>query len=781
MASTEITRNLEKGGLYVPKFWTGLYTNRSPLYTPISALGIQLVQRQDTLWNGLNMQITPQFTLRRRYGFVKTQSTYAFGSSEWPLGFSSFEDITGTVRPIADTTLGVDLFTSAGRSQITPKAFGTGQSSFNAVGDTLYWCDGVSAYKFIGPNLLTESNTFSNAIWYSTGCTLTSGQADPLGGSTATQVVYSLTTSVLEYGYPSSPLIPNYTLVANNTYTFSAWIKSATGAVTIELGINNQSNVSRGMVTVTPTTSWARYSVTVTMNNSDTGIMPFIGEPGSGTSTFDIYGAQLEANSAPTPYQGTTTMPQGAYLMGIVPPAFAPGFSLTSGSLSPTVGYQYVYCFYNSETGTLSTASAPCLSTGPLTSKNIMVAENGSADPQVSQIQIFRTADGGAVYYYLASITNPGNTGWSYTDSTPDSGLNNLLIAPIAFANNPPPTGMNLLVWYAGRLWGASGNTLYFSGGPDTTNGVGEECWPPGNNYAVPGNINALVATSTGLIIFTKDNAYVVTGTTSATFTVPQLWQANWGVQSQNCVTQDGDNVFIFTSRGQVYNFSASGVAEIGWPIAAQLGAFTPANSYITIHRSGGQGSDADEGVFVGDGSANIYRYSQVTQSWDPVMQPVGGVGAIASIEMPNAAWNLVMGRPTGAGYILQRSQTTWTDDGQTYTANVVFGSLTVSPPRTVAVVSSIPMQVVAVGTYPTVSVMLNEVTDTGTLPATFTALPNPVPDPPQLPQSVSLWTKRHDLKSAQVPLPQYVQHLQIKVAFVAEAQPNEIWGFGVS
>jgi hypothetical protein len=217
-------------------------------------------------------------------------------------------------------------------------------------------------------------------------------------------------------------------------------------------------------------------------------------------------------------------------------------------------------------------------------------------------------------------------------------------------------------------------------------------------------------------------------------------------------------------------------MSENGYLIEAQLAAFNPNSSYIIVHRSG-----QDEGVFVSDGIANIYRYSTVNNAWDPVIQPVGGCGAIASIELSSANWRLVMGRPTGAGYILDRDTSTWSDDGTAYAAYVTIGSLNIAPPRQVANIASVLGQFSAVGTYPTVSVLLNEIADLGTFPATFVALPNPVPDPPQLPQTQTIWTKRHDFKAAQNPLSGHVSNMQIKVTFATEAYANEILGIGLA
>lgn len=762
--------------LYINRFWSGLFTNRCALFTPLTALGIQVIQRQDTLIGGANMQITPQFTLRRRYGFLRACSA-AFGSTEIPQAFSSYEDLQGTVRDIVDTNLGVDFFSSGGRGQLAPKAVGAGQSSFLSVANTLYWCDGVDAFKFIGPQLIPNSNTLNGAPWSLSNATVAGGKADPFGGTNAWQL--SLGNFAGSAFISTSGITPNYTLVGNNTFTFSVWAKQS-GAGQI-LALQIAGNVS-GLLTsqnFNLTATWTRYSVTVTMGASDSNVRGAIANGlVSGAESLFVYAPQLEVGAAVTPAQITLSQPQGVYLWGIQTPGVTPGLSFSAGSLSPTVGYEYVYVFRNGTTGHISTASAASPNSGPQASKNITVQGNGSTDPQVNFIDIYRTKDGGGVFYFNAEVANPGAGTWTFTDSTADSALNTLIIAPLAHVNDPPPAGASLVVWYAGRPWVGSENTGYFAGGPDTTNGSGNESFPPGNNFTIPGNMIGLTATSQGIVFQTKDQAYVTTGTNSGNFTVPNLWQKNFGVPSQNAVTQDGDTLIIYTARGRLFTFGANGLVEIGFGIAAQLAAMTRASVYVAVHADG-----ADEGIFVSDGSANIYRYSQVSQSWDVVMQPVGGCGAIASIETTSNAWSLVMGRPTGSGFILGRdaSGSTWTDDSSTFTCSAIIGSITVAPPGKTAKVSEILTQVTATGTYPTVSVMLNEIANLGSGAAQFTALPNPVADPPILPLSTSLLSKRHYFKAAQTPLPQQVQHLQIQISFPAEAFGGELLGIGVA
>jgi hypothetical protein len=363
---------------------------------------------------------------------------------------------------------------------------------------------------------------------------------------------------------------------------------------------------------------------------------------------------------------------------------------------------------------------------------------------------------------------NNGGT-WSFTDSTADTGLNTDLVAPLAHTNDPPPSGMSLLVAHMGRLWGASGGTLYYSGGPDITNGVGPECWPPANNFPVPGKITALASTTGGLVVFTSDDAYIVFGENSSTFTVPQIWQQNFGVASQNCVVQDGDLIFIFTTKGQLFQFGGK-LQEIGWNIQSTLGSYNPANVYLALHRSG-----PDEGLFISDGSTNIHRWSMALECWSTVFQPVGGVGAIGSIEVSTTNWRLLMGRTAGSGYILNRNTSVFSDDGTSYSAFAIVGSLVVAPPRQVAIINSVLLEASATGTYPTIAVLLNEIS------GTFTALPNPVPDPPELKASLTVRMMRHDFKAAQAPLPQHVRHMQVKITFATEAAQNEIYGLGLA
>jgi hypothetical protein len=600
-----ISRNLESGGIYINRWMTGVYTQRSPLFTPMSAMGLQMISRQDSLIDGLNMEISPVMTPVQRPGYPR-YCTAAFGINDYPLAFYSFKNLSGTIKTLADTPTKLVSFTTSAQTTVFAKS-GTAQGSAQVVGDMLYYCDGTDA------------------------------DAKKWNGTTA-----------------------------------SKW--------------------------------------------------------------------------------------------GIVAPVVAPTLGFTSGPLTVQSGYKYVFVYKNSSTGHVSTASPASANTGALTAQSIQVGYTASADPQVDKIDIYRTEDGGSLYYFLAEVVNGTST---YTDSTADSGLNNDLVAPLT-GNDPPPSGISLVVFHVGRMWVVVGNKLYFGSGPDVTNGVGEESFYLPNVFTFPGAINAIASTSVGLVVFTSSDAYIVQGNSLATFQ-HGLWQKNFGVASQNCIAQDGDVLFVFTSRGQLFELSDS-LEEIGLPIRNQLKAFTPGNVYIALHRSGD-----DEGLFVSDGASNIWRYSIAMQSWSPVAQPVGGVRAISSIETSTSVWTLLAGRTSGSGYILGRSLAAFNDDGVTYSGFITVGSLILAPPGKTARADAVLAEVMPVGTYPTISVLLNEVS------GAFVALPNPVADPPKLANSTTVRMKRHYLKSAASPLAQgEIRHLQIKVNFVAEDAKHELLGLGI-
>lgn len=135
--SPNIKRNLEAGQIFIPLWVNGLHVNRSPLFTPISAMGVQMISRFDTLWGGSNMELSMQNTLIRRPGYPEFCNV-AFNASEWPLQFCSYKNIAGVITTLVDTQTDIYTFTPTSKTSILSKTLLATQTAFQRVGQVLY-------------------------------------------------------------------------------------------------------------------------------------------------------------------------------------------------------------------------------------------------------------------------------------------------------------------------------------------------------------------------------------------------------------------------------------------------------------------------------------------------------------------------------------------------------------------------------------------------------------------------------------------------------------------
>jgi hypothetical protein len=453
---------------------------------------------------------------------------------------------------------------------------------------------------------------------------------------------------------------------------------------------------------------------------------------------------------------------------GIQSPVAAPTVGLASGSMSPTSGFRYVYVYKNSSTGHVSTASAVSASTGPQTSQDVTLTGARSTDAQVDKVEIYRTKDGGSLFFFLAEVNNVGAGSWTYADSNADSSLNELIVAPTAHANDPVPAGANNIAFHIGRLWVSVDNYVYFAGGPDTTNGKPEEAFPPANVFTFPNKVTALASTSEGLLVFTASDLYVVRGLDSTSFYTQKV-MTNFGALDQNCVAQDGDLLFVYTATRQLFSLSGA-LDEVGFVIGDILKeSFDPANSYLALHRSG-----SDSGLFISNGSDTCFRYNVAREAWSAKYQPTGGVRAIASVAIGPSDYRLLHGKNADGGYILYRNVSDFQDAGSSFSGHATIGTLVVAPLGETADIEAVLIERMPVGTDLTVAVLMDEIT------GSFTTLPNPVADRPKLPGSATIIGKRHYLKAAQVPVIQRVRHLQVKVSLPSENAKNELLGLAI-
>jgi hypothetical protein len=473
-------------------------------------------------------------------------------------------------------------------------------------------------------------------------------------------------------------------------------------------------------------------------------------------------GSETLQNVAPIPINVNYTQTTAITLTGAVPP----GSSTGSYTITSYLGVSYVYCYYNSETAHVSTASPVSSYTGQQSDVNITLSGSGSTDPQVDTIQIYRTTDGGATYYLLASVANTSS--WTYVDTgTPDTSLNALLVAPQALANNPPPAGLQNLAYFAGCIWGSVGNYLYFSNGPLTTNGSGNESWPPLNYALLPSQVTRLVPYPNGMLIFTVDDLYVIT----APGATPTIYQAGLGVLSYNAVDISGSTIYAFTSDCNLVQITpGAGILDLGFNIADQFSTWNPANVSISYHIYGHK----DSALFVCDGTGDYFRVNPNQQPeggavWSPMATIAAGATVIASAETSPGVHKLMV---SSGNTIQYRDWTVNTDNNVSYEAWAVIGSLVLAMPGQLCEVESVTIESVRVGTIPSVSVLLGEIS------GEFDALPKSTNDPPCLLESTTLYSKRFYLNQSGKPI--VCRHMQLRVDFNLDTAANELLSYSL-
>jgi hypothetical protein len=365
---------------------------------------------------------------------------------------------------------------------------------------------------------------------------------------------------------------------------------------------------------------------------------------------------------------------------------------------------------------------------------------------------------------------NPGNV-YTFRDTYNDDFLNPGIVGPIAEANDPPPTGLFGMVAHSGSLWGIVGNKVYFSGGPDTTNGSGNEAWPPSNFFAFPGAVVLLQPTASGLLVFLKDDIHIIRGVDSSSY-YPDMWLAGFGVSNPQAVDYDGQTLYVYTSKQQLHAMSQSAQHEIGFDIGDIFSAsFPAASTNLTIHR----GSSLDYALYVSNGTDTILRYDPRQKSWSPKSQPLMGAGRVNSLETATAVNTLLLGTPSGRQIgLFKRDLTVWQDNFVSYTAFATIGTMMVAEPGSVAKFTYVASQLRAKGSLPSIWVLNNEI-DSTVVP--FTQVFAPVPDPPDLPPSQTLLARRWYLKNSLTPIPEIVNTVQVKMSFPAENAANEVLG----
>ena len=295
----------------------------------------------------------------------------------------------------------------------------------------------------------------------------------------------------------------------------------------------------------------------------------------------------------------------------------------SAGTMSATQGYEYVYCYYNSTTGHISSPTPVSASTGIFTSKlNVSVTLTASTDPQVTNIKVFRTTDSaptgstGGTFFELPTSPYP-NTSGPITDNATDITLNAFSVAPIPTFNDPPPPAAGC-VYFSGRIWMFTGNKVWFTGLEEILSGVPEECVPSGtagNYWSFDQPVQGLGVCGTNtnqtLLIFCGGRVYGITGNTLDTFE-RFLISNRRGCRNRKTITMMGGICAWLDSAGQVWAANGSSMYEVSKDIRPDLAGINQQACSMSFHSAG-----AFHWLVLGTAN-NTFVFDVDTEQWMP-------------------------------------------------------------------------------------------------------------------------------------------------------------------
>lgn len=134
--------------LFTSRFLIGLYTNKSPLRSPLDSVNSEYYHMgsTDSLIDGLNAELSVRSTLIRRPGNPKYSTAATTDAID---SFYSFHESDGTIQVIADSLTDVEVVTPSSVTSIFTKSAGAGEGFFQGVDKSLYIGDGVDTVKYI--------------------------------------------------------------------------------------------------------------------------------------------------------------------------------------------------------------------------------------------------------------------------------------------------------------------------------------------------------------------------------------------------------------------------------------------------------------------------------------------------------------------------------------------------------------------------------------------------------------------------------------------------------
>ena len=739
-------------------------------------------------------------------GTFPTTPAFTPGRPAAITGFVTNQGNNGTFTIVSSTAT---TLTVANPNGIAESA--TAQAAYNPWASTYGQStqDGTITWVCVGPQVTWVAGTSTTGIWNLPLSGFQPPQASQaFGGSTINSSTALVEATIVSgksgtvqpswnalhtnTGDPGTILALTSVSVSGTTTTYNGTITGGganafAGKTFLIAGFTNSGN--NGIIRVTASTAGTLVCTTITQINETntasavTGLTWFAESAVVANSlvwkTGLAYAYSFKARSFTDFY---SPLPLGG---GNIPPGS------TFGALGPPTG---------SASGLVTSASPAFIITGGNAGAVNTISGLGSLDPQFDTIIIWRSADGGGSgqMFELTEIPAPKPIGgvaqpWSFQDFLPDTatnvfpGLNTLIPAPINNVNDPPFSTFLPMVYNFQRIWGADGESVAFSGGPDTLVGNPNEAFPPTNDLPFLAPVIRLVKTPQGLVTFLTDSIEVIAGgpLTSSFFSV--TWAPGIGLMSYNALDVLAGEIYFFSADNQFRIMTPSlNIANAGFALGDQFAnqpssgvsdaTWNPNNVYVASHQSG-----VDNCIFVADGSTGWYRLNphqvgaqaNTEPIWSPFAAITNGCKMVQSVEIVPGIKKLLVGASTCNKQILKRDLTVFTDNGVQYDAYFVMGSITLAHPGQLALLKFVEFDMSGVNFLPSISYLLNEIS------GSFTPFVQaPQFDPPSLygktitPSSYSP-QRYYFLGNASLAR---CRHLQIKVDFGMTPNGDELF-----
>jgi hypothetical protein len=256
--------------IFVNEMFTGLSTQRSPFRDAATTYLIAKFYsgtRFDSLIDGLNVEISPRLTLKRRCG-TSQYNSQTFPAIQRFYEFRRNFNNAESIQVIADTASEIyDCTGPSTKTALFAKSSGAGQSYFQSVGNTLYIGDGVDQVKKVEapPWVASESIEVGDLITDSNG-NLEYLRTAKVGNITNVQVIGN--TAILTFNNT------NFLVVNGMSFT-PAGLTGAT-FLNSQLLIATQVEVSGATFIVTAIFVHANYAATAdsgTVSTTDVGTL----------------------------------------------------------------------------------------------------------------------------------------------------------------------------------------------------------------------------------------------------------------------------------------------------------------------------------------------------------------------------------------------------------------------------------------------------------------------------------------------------------------------------